>query len=160
MTISKNEMGLYEATVDGRKYQFEKWGAEDSMDTLMDIAAVTGKPVGDAFATLFGAGNKGLDTEVKGDAIATIIGQLTNCLYERKALCKLIIKRLVSNDKMLCDGAKINFDKHYADDLTRIWHVAYCCLEVQYGNFFDVARGLGAQAQAKAKQAAASMSAT
>lgn len=136
--IRKNEAGLYEVDVDGKCYAFEKWGAEDSLDVLLDIAPIIGGPIGQALGSAFSKDGEGLNTEVT----AGILGQVLDGLMKnmRKDVVKPIVKKLCA-EKVLCDGKKVSFNLHYQDDLIHLFKVMRAALEVQYGNFFDALQG-------------------
>ena len=136
--MRKNESGLYEVEIDGLKYEFEKWGAEDSYDVLLDIAKICGKPLGLAVGALFGKG--GLDTDFNPDMIGTVMEALVQGIGD-KAITKAITKKLTA-EKCFCDGQKINFNSHYQDRLDHMFKVLLAALEVQYGNFFAALLGL------------------
>jgi hypothetical protein len=129
--MKKNEHGLYEADIDGEKYEFEKWGAEDALDVLIDISQMVGKPLGMAIATMLG--KEGLEKDVDPNMVGSVFESLfQNC---NKANTKPLIKKLCS-EKVMCGGKKISFDKHYEDRLMHCFKVVKANLEVQYGNFF------------------------
>lgn len=149
----KNESGLYEVIIDERKYEFEKWGAEDSTDTILDIAAIAGKPIGLGIATIFKKddveGKKGLDKAFDPDVVGMILESLSERVGTNKSIIKALIKKL-SSDKVLCDGAKIQFNTHYQDCLDHLFRVVRAALEVQYGNFFAAFLALQPGSPAKA----------
>lgn len=129
--MKKNEHGLYEAHIDGKNYEFEKWGAEDSLDVLIDLSQMVGKPIGMAFAALMG--KEGLNKEMDANVMGSVFDSLfQNCNKEK---AKPIIKKL-STDKVMCGGKAIVFDVHY-DRLMHLFKVVKANLEVQYGSFFD-----------------------
>lgn len=137
--MRKNESGLYEVEVDGKKYEFEKWGAEESTDVLLDLVAITGKPIGSGVSAFFGKeaeGEPGLDRKMDSNVMGQIIESLTQKVGENKSICKMLIKKL-SSEKVLCEGAKINFNVHYQDNLGHMLKVVKAALEVQYGNFIE-----------------------
>jgi hypothetical protein len=129
---SKNETGLYEVEIDGKKYEFEKWGAESSLATLIKIAKIAGKPLG-IFLGSAVSGN-GLKTEISPDLMASACEALVQNMDEQN--CINLIKKL-SSEKVLCDGRKINFDTHYEDQLSHLFRVVKASLEIQYGNFLQ-----------------------
>lgn len=126
--------GLIEKSIDGHLYEFEKWGADKSLTVLLDLASITGKPLGMAFGSLASGGpGKILDKEPDPNLISDILEALTVKL-KKKAVMRLIKK--MSSESMLCDGKRIDFNSHYADRLDHLFRVVYAALEVQYGNFF------------------------
>lgn len=139
--MRKNEFGIYEVDVDGRRYEFEKWGAEESLDVLLDISSIIGGPLGAAIGQMF-SGEKDksvLEKEVNADMMTVAFESLAKNL--KKDVVKPIFKKLCA-DKVLCEGKKINFNTHYQEDLMHMFRVAKAGLEVQYGNFLDAAQGL------------------
>jgi hypothetical protein len=128
----KNANGLFEVKIDGEAYEFEKWGAEESLDTLIDLSSMVGKPLGMAVAAIFG--KDGLSKEIDPDLMGKVFESLLhNCTKEKT---KPIIKKLCS-EKVFCGGKKIIFDHHYQDRLMHCFKVVKANLEVQYGNFFE-----------------------
>jgi hypothetical protein len=143
MEIQKDETGLYVADIDGQKYAFAKWGAEESLDVLLELVPMVSGPIGSAVSAVFG-GDKDeaksiLDKELNADAIGMVFKGLTTG-FNKKSVKDLIIK-LTSRD-VLCDGLKISFNRHYQDKLSLMFKVARAALEVQYGNFFADVKGL------------------
>jgi hypothetical protein len=134
---TKNASGLYEENIDGKTYWFEKWGAEDSLDTLLDIAGIAGKPLGMLLGgALSGEGASLLDRKFDSDVIGKVMESLFNPANKQTA--KALIKKLSSGDKVFCEGVnKLNFNSHYEDKLDHLFKVTKAALEVQYGNFFD-----------------------
>lgn len=144
MGAEKNETGLYEAEIDGQKYEFEKWGAEEALSNLLKLSKILGKPLGIAFGAVGKPeegmpGQKLLDKELDPNIIAMAIEALTNNLDEASAIS--LIKKL-SSQNVFCNGAKIIFNVHYQDKLDHLFKVVYAALEVQYGNFFSAVLGL------------------
>lgn len=143
---SKNELGMYDVEVDGKTYSFEKWGADDSTDTMLDISAIVGKPLGMAIGSFFKKDKDAeeapakkksfFDRDFDGDAIASVMEALTDNVAKNKVICKDLIKKFCSKN-VLCDGAKINFNLHYEGRLVHMLKVVKAGVEVQYGNFFD-----------------------
>src|SRR5690348_3338321 len=109
--MTKNEAGLYEVEIDGRRYEFEKWGAEESLDVLLDLSAMVGPALGNAVNSVI-SGN-GLDTEINAGMVGLVIEGLAKNL--KKDTVKSILKKLCA-EKVLCDGKKVSFAVHYADD--------------------------------------------
>ena len=138
MHSTKNpNTGLYEVSVDGLKYEFSKWGAEEALDVLFDISKITGKPLASAVAGMFSK-----DSEDKSKVSPEIIGEIIGALMDRldKKTCMALIKKL-SSEKAWCEGAKISFDTHYQDKFDHLYRVIRAALEVQYGNFFAAFQG-------------------
>lgn len=134
----KNSAGLYELTLDGAKYEFEKWGAERATDTLLDLAALVGAPLGSAVQAAGKTG--GLDRAI----IPMVMDQLARAVGAQKVLCRSLLHMLATDP--LCNGGPINFDKHYADKLPLMFQVVRASLEVQFGNFFAAIRAVAGPA--------------
>lgn len=130
--MKKNEHGLYEAHIDGALYEFEKWGADDSLDVLLDISQLVGKSAGLAIATVLGSG--GLEKQIDPNILGSVFEALfDNC---KKESVKPLIRKL-SSERVMSKGKKISFDTHYQGRLMHCFKVVKANLEVQYGNFFD-----------------------
>lgn len=136
--LSKNEAGLYEQDIDGHIYEFSKWGADEATDVLMDLGALVGKPLGMALTMLSGA--KGGDAPVDVDAIGAIMEHLSTAAFEKKTLCKHLIKKFATG--CMCDGRRVDYNIHYADRLDHMFRVVRAAVEVQFGNFFGGLTGL------------------
>lgn len=136
--MRKNEAGLWEVPVDSHVYEFEKWGAEESLDTLLDISAIIGGPIGSAIAKAFAPGAEGMESQVDVSMLGVVLDQLFKNM--RKDVVKPLIKKLCS-ERVLCDGKPIKFNLHYQDDLMHMFRVVKAALEVQYGNFFEGLQG-------------------
>lgn len=142
MKHKKNEFGLYVVQIEDQKYEFEKWGAEDALETLLEIGVLVGKPLGMAVASAMDEG--GIDKKLDPNMIGLIMDALTTRFNVKEV--KAMIIRLASKGVML-DGKQIVFNKHYEDRLELAFQVAYAALEVQYGNFMNAVLGLlGAKA--------------
>jgi hypothetical protein len=138
--VTKTEEGLYEVEVQGSKYQFEKWGAEEALDTLLEMVPIVGRPLGTALGAIVGKDKKNIaDKEIDPELVGLMIDALT--VNFNKGAVKTLIKKLCS-EKVLCDGKKIIFNTHYQDKLDVIFLVVGAALEVQYGNFFGALLGL------------------
>lgn len=133
------ESGMWDEEIDGRVYSFSKWGSETQVDVLIDLSKIVGKPFGLlAEAAQHSKGKNLLDQDL--DVLASVFDALTTSMD--KKICTPLIKKLAS-EGVLCDGVKINsFNEHYKEDLMHLFHVVKAALEVQYGNFFNAAKGL------------------
>jgi hypothetical protein len=142
--VTKTDAGLYEVEVDGQKYEFSKWGAEDALDVLLDIAKIVGKPLGAAFGAFAGKDDDGkskLDQEFNPDMLGTVFEALTDRMD--KGVVKGLIKKLAAGNNVFCDGKPVtNFNLHYQDKLPHLFKVVQAALEVQYGNFFVALSGI------------------
>lgn len=135
--IRKTEHGMYESVVDGKTYEFEKWGAEESLDVLLDIAPIVGGTIGQALGAVLS--KEGMDSEISPEMLGQVLDGLMKNM--RKDVVKPVIKKLCS-ERILCEGKKVNFNLHYQDDLLHMFKVAQAALEVQYGNFFSAVQGV------------------
>jgi hypothetical protein len=138
--IEKNESGLYEIEIDKKRYEFEKWGAEMSLATLIKISKIAGKPLGLFLGSMMsGESDNVLDKKISPDLLSDACEALVSNMDETTTIA--LIKKL-SSEKILCDGRKINFDMHYQDQLGHLFKVVKTALEVQYGNFFEELLGI------------------
>jgi hypothetical protein len=137
MGIEKNAVGLYPVEIDGRTYEFTKWGAEDAVRILSRLAKIVAEPAGVVVGTLV-AGSKGdikklLDMNFSPSMVSDAVRALMMNLDED--VCMNIVKK-VAAETVLCDGAKItSFNLHYMDKLDHLYDVVRAGMEVQYGNF-------------------------
>jgi len=143
MEVTKNERGLYEVTLpteEGDKtFTFQKWGAEEATDTLLDIISVVGESMGGLLSVLTGGG---ADQDVGSASLEGLFRQLTLGLTRNKDLTKRILKKL-SSDRVLCNDMPVDWKSFYKEQLPLSFAVARAQLEVQYGNFIGAARSLG-----------------
>ena len=154
MRVTKLDSGMFGVDVDGRQYEFEKWGADDSLDTLLDIGSVVGGPLGQAMAVAFGKNGDGLKTEITGDVASQVFSGFAANMRESKDIVRSVLKKLAGRN-VICEGKKVVYDDHYAQNLGLLFQVARACFEVQYGSFFgDALASIGI----KPGQAGASMS--
>lgn len=140
LNIRKTEAGLFAVDVDGHQYEFEKWGAEDGLDTLLDITKITGKSLGLAVGGLFA--EKPEDGEAK-KLSPDLIGQIMEALIQGigdKKTAKELVKKFAS-ERCFCEGAKVVFNSHYKDRYDHLFKVVRAGLEVQYGNFLGALLG-------------------
>lgn len=151
MGVTKNERGLYEVTLstdEGDKvFTFQKWGAEEATDTLLDIISVVGESMGGLLSVLTGGG---ADQDVGSASLETLFRQLTMGLTRNKDLTKRILKKL-SSDRVLCNDMPVDFKTFYKERLPLSFAVAKAHLEVQYGNFIGAAKSLGLLGQPAAQ---------
>lgn len=128
--------GLVEKTVGGKKYEFQKFGASQSLKVLAKLSKVLLEPMSLAFSAMEGSGGI-LDRKINGD----VVGKAARALVDRLDDSVIdLIKELIGPDALLCDGKKIVFDSHY-EDLGHLFEVLQAALEVQYGNFFAATLG-------------------
>lgn len=136
LDIRKTEFNLYAVDIDGSTYEFEKWDADTGLDVLLDLTKITGKSLGLAVGGLFGDKKEGEEDGPKKGLSSDLMGQVMEALVERldKKVCMALIKKFAS-EKVVCEGAKINFNSHYKDKYNLLFKVVRAGLEVQYGNF-------------------------
>jgi len=143
MDIVKNEAGRFETTLEGKDgpihLEFQKWGAEEATDTLLDLIAVVGESAGGIISALTGGGG---DVDVGHTSLEGLFRQLTLGLTRDRTLTKRVLKKL-SSDRVIANGVLINWASFYKDQLPLSFAVARAQLEVQYGNFIDAGRSLG-----------------
>lgn len=142
MTTHKNAAGLHEAEIDGKVYEFTIWGAEESLDTLIDIAALVGKPLSHLGAKAFADGAAGIKGELSVEVLEAVLAGIIEQVTTKREMVTRVIKRLGSH-KVFCDSKRVDFDHHYRNAFGHLVRVARAALEVQYGNFFDAATDLG-----------------
>ena len=138
MIVKNEESGLYEVEIDGVTYSFEKWGAQNSLLTLIKISKIIGKPLGKIVGSAI-TGGEGLKTQVSPDMIADACQALLENLDEGPTMD--LVKKL-SSEKLLCDGKKVSFDTHYQDNLMHLFKVIRASLEVQYSDFLGALLGM------------------
>lgn len=137
MEIKKNEAGLFETTIDEARYEFEKWGAEEALDTLLDLSTLMGRPMG----AIAAAG--GLKADVGAPTIESIVTALTENIRGNRPMVMDLFKKLTSSRKVLCEGKEIrSFNAQYSDRLGHMFQVARANLTVQYANFFSEVKAL------------------
>lgn len=143
MEVIKNEQGLYETQLgymgDTLHLKFQKWGAEDATDTLLDIIAIAGESLGSLLALLTG---QGADADVGSPTLDGLFRQLTLGLTRDRVLTKRVLKKL-AGDRVQVNGVSIQYATFYKDQLPLVLAVARAQLEVQYGNFIAAAESLG-----------------
>jgi len=151
MDVIKNDRGLYEVTLNteegDKTFTFQKWGAEEATDTLLDIISVVGESMGGLLSVLTGGG---ADQDVGSASLESLFRQLTLGLTRNKDLTKRILKKL-SSDRVLCNDVPVDFKAFYKDRLPLSFAVAKAQLEVQYGNFIAAAKSLGLLGPSAAK---------
>lgn len=139
MSITKNEQGLFEVSIQGKRFEFQKWGAEDATDTLLDLVAVVGESAGSLFAALTGSK---AEMDVGSTSLDGLFRQLTLGITRDREMTKRLLKKL-SGDRVLCNGSLVRWGDFYKDQLPLSFAVAKAQLEVQYGNFIDAIRSSG-----------------
>lgn len=144
MAIEKNDQGLYEGEVDGKIYEFQKWGAERSAATLFAIAGIVADPLGQVAGDMLSKRDgvnfqDVLDLNLDGDMVSKAVKALFANMNERMAMG--LLKKFCA-EGVLCEGKKIDFNLHYQDRLDHMFKVLRLAVEVQYGNFFSAVTDL------------------
>lgn len=134
LRIEKLPQGTWGVQVDGAPYEFSRWGAEESLDRLMDLTAIIGGPVGGMLALMMGKPGDAR-AEVTPDVAGTLVRELGIHMHQHRRLVLDLFRKLAA-DGVICRGKPVNFDEHYANNLGHLFRVTRAALEVQYGNFF------------------------
>ncbi|RYF12582.1 MAG: hypothetical protein EOO40_00935 [Deltaproteobacteria bacterium] len=134
MTPQKTPQGTYLVNIQGKDFEFRKWGAEEQTDTLIDLIAVAGDGLG-SIADIYK--NIGADTDLSEGVIKKMVSTFSQGLSRDKAMTKRLLKKLAS-DRVICDGASINYNTFYQDDLMLSFTVLQANLMVQFGSFLSV----------------------
>lgn len=149
MPPRKTDSGLYEVQVQGvdklHTFEFQKWGAEEATDTLLELIAVGGEAAGSMLSLLAGGG---LEQQLHGSPLEALFRQLTLGLTRDRTATKRLIMKL-SSDRVICDGVTVRYETLYRDNLSLSFLAAKANLEVQYGNFLDAAKSMGLLAATK-----------
>jgi len=127
---------------DGQTYtfEFEKLGAEKATDLLLDILSVVGDGLG-ALTSLLTGNRDALDLDLGSAPMENVVRKLTSGMTRDRALTKRLLRSL-SSDRVICNGAPVNYDQFYADKLPLSFMAVRANLEVQFGNFFAAAAGV------------------
>ncbi len=120
---------LIKKEVDGLEYQFEQFGAKQSLKILMKLSKMVGRPF---IASIGSYQGKGQPLNVT--ALTEAASLLFQSLDETETISLI---ELLTAEKCWCAGVKIKFDTHYEGKLTHLFKVLNAALEVQYGNFFE-----------------------
>lgn len=139
MKPEKTSQGLWAVAIAGRNFEFQKWGAEEQTDTLIDLMAVVG-PVLGSLTSIYRQADS-LDDEIGESVMQKLVGALSTGLSRDKAMSKRLMRKL-SSDRILCEGRAIAYDTFYQDDLMLAFQVIKASLDVQYANFFVAAGSL------------------
>ncbi len=122
---------LVKRTVDGEQYEFEQFGAKQSLRILMRLSKLLGEPLMLSMGAIKKEeGGKQFDV--------TILAKAAKCLFagmDENGTLELI--ETLTSEKVLCNGKKIKFDEHYEKKLTHLFNVLTTALDVQYGNFIE-----------------------
>ncbi len=130
---------LIKRTIDGEEYEFQKFGAKQSLRVLLRLTKIVGEPMALAINSVKGNGPL-LDRNINGEVLAMAVRALTNQMDENVVLD--LIEELTAKDNVLCGGKKINFNTHYEGKIPHLFKVLSAALAVQYENFFADLLGL------------------
>lgn len=158
---------LISRDVDGSTYQFEQFNTTLSLNVLIRLSKIVGKPLALALGAVFGdeqgkgkdeAARSLLEQDLKPALLAEAMDALMLRLDEKETI--ELIKTLAAG-KVLADGRPVVFDVHYEGRLDHLFRVVQAALEVQYGNFFGalIAR-VGSFSPRSSKSATSPASAT
>jgi hypothetical protein len=135
MQVSQTAEGVPCVSIDGKTFEFSRWGAEEQTDTLIDLMSVLGDAVG-GLANLY-KNTEDPDADLSSTAIGNLLKSLTGGLSKDRAMTKRLMMKLASGDRVICDGVKVgNYNKFYENDLMLAFKVMRANLEVQFGRFF------------------------
>ena len=135
--MQKNDAGLYEAEIDGKTYEFQKWSASKSIERFGEVMGMIADPFGKLAGGFIGGG--GLKQEFNPDVAGMAISSILKSLSEKKNLD--LVKKLCT-DGVLCERVSIkSFDDHY-DSILHIGKVAKANVEVQWSDFLAEFRAL------------------
>lgn len=139
MAVERNAATkMWEAHIDGKLYEFEKYGALEATQLLFDLGAITGKPLGSIAQKTPSSADAA--QQATASTFSMVIEKLADALVTHRELALKILLKLSSGNRVLCEGKPIGkFDDFYTDDLMLAFDVAKTNLEVQYGNFFAAA---------------------
>lgn len=122
---------LIKRTIGGDEYEFEQFGAKQSLRVLMRLSKLVGKPL----MLSMGAIKKDGEKKFNEAALAEAAKALFDGMDENGTL-ELI--EMLTAEKVLCNGKTIKFDTHYAPpNLNKLFEVLLTALDVQYGNFLE-----------------------
>lgn len=123
---------LAKREVDGLTYEFEQFGAKRATKLLVRLSKIIGKPLTLGIAAA--QGKSLAEVQLTSDVLAPVVDALFANLDSDEV--QSILEAFTADEKVLCDGKKVFFDKHYEGRLDHMLRVFWAALEVQYGNFF------------------------
>jgi hypothetical protein len=126
---------LIKRTIDGDEYEFEQFGAKQSLRVLMRLSKLVGKPLMLSMGAIKQEeGKKKFDANALGEAAKVLFDGM-----DENGTIELI--EMLTAEKVLCNGKKIKFDEHYEKKLSHLFNVLATALDVQYGNFIEELTG-------------------
>lgn len=134
MKPEKTAQGLWALSIKDKTFEFQKWGAEEQTDTLIDLMSVVGPALG-SLANVYKQADD-IDAQLSDGVVQKLVGALSSGLSKDKAMSKRLMRKL-SSDRILCDGRSINYDTFYQEDLLLAFQVMRAAITVQFGPFFQ-----------------------
>lgn len=137
MDIKKNDAGLYDVEIDGKTYSFSKWRTTESLNNLKKLAKIVAEPLGLVVGNVIAGGRDEVKSLLDLNFQPEMVSNAARALMENmdaEGTTDLIKK--FSSGSVLCEGAKIDFETHYQEDLLLLCKVVAAGVEVQYGGFF------------------------
>lgn len=138
--------GMYSATIGGMTFDFDKWGAMDSLEALSDLLQLGGSSLG---VILSAAGLSGEMPEMTPELVRLLIENVMASLRTDKKLALGLLAKFCSKG-VLVNGKAIDFSEFYKEDAGLMAKVCVTAAEVQLGRFFA---GSSAKAQSPAEVA-------
>lgn len=128
---------LVQKTVDDRVYQFQQFNTTTAIKTMAKLTKLIGEPLTLAMGSFAekkdpaaGLMDRDLDFEVLSKAVGALIERLD----EDEVVS--LVKRLTT-ESVLCDNKPIQFDEHFAGNISHLFKVVMAAIEAQYGNFLS-----------------------
>jgi hypothetical protein len=137
---------MVEKVIDGKKYSITQFPATKSLEIFNELGVILGQPLSSLFVAF--SGNDGGDVDFDSAKIneAGLAGEAIKVLFEKMKENNGIhlIKRILADDSLLCNGQRIDFDMHFAGGkgIAHLAKVLPAVLEVQYGDFLGELRGV------------------
>lgn len=127
---------LIKKEIDGSTYEFEQFGAKQSLRVMVRLSKIIGKPLALASGVVKkdAADGDRFDSNVLAMAVESLAQNATEdeVLSLMEVLCA---------EHVLCDGKRVDFNLHYRGRFNHLFRVLAVALEVQYGDFFGALQG-------------------
>lgn len=137
---------LVKKNVDGSDYEFQIFGAKQSLKLLTRLSRMILEPMGAAAGSLEGEGPM-IERVFGGKGLAMAAKALSDKLDQDEVLN--LVETFCSYPACLCDGKQFDFNTHYEGRLGHLFKVLKAALEVQYGDFFaDISAPRASKVQA------------
>lgn len=124
---------LIKKIIDGSEYEFQQFGAKQSLKLLTRVLKIIGEPMALSVEAFEGEG-KLLDRKISGKGLALAAKALTERLDQDEVVD--LLTQFCSHPACLCDGKQVEFNTHYEGRLGHLFKVFQAALEVQYQDFF------------------------